>query len=424
MDSPPLAASLKRVAATLAGLSALAAVLAPLPHIFVAGAADPRMVAGDIAPWIVVIFIWQMVVLRATRSAESLARLPVNVFRAGLGGGGAAVLAIRLGLALAGLGGRTGVVLVMTTVESILYGLGILALGALVAYAITRTMLRDALGETARAAQTDLSLRTRFVVMTTGASFATAGILLDVVVDFETTSDRMLLGFLALGAALVAFASLVGWLVGDDIAMREQAAAAAANERDRIARELHDGVAKSVSILALEAATAASRLPEELRPELLRIQRLARLLSEEMRSIVTDVRTQGDARPLGEALRGVVQRHAPAELLIEGDLDRIGTLARFEVLRIVDEALTNAARHAGAHHMRARVAATRDRVTVEVEDDGRGIGDLDLTTLPRSGRYGLLGIRERAEILHGSAQLAESPLGGTMVRVDFPIVQP
>jgi signal transduction histidine kinase len=259
--------------------------------------------------------------------------------------------------------------------------------------------------------------------MTAGASFATAGVLLDVLVDFERTSDTALLGYLAIAAALVAAASLLGWLIGDDIAARENAAAAAAAERDRIARELHDGVAKSVSILALEAATAASRLPDDMRPELLRIQRLARMLSEEMRAILSDVRMQGDARPLREALRGVVERHVPAELVIEGDLDRIGTLARFEVLRIVDEALTNAKRYAEARRVLARVIATGERVTVEVEDDGRGIAEVDLAALPRSGRYGLLGIRERAELLHGSAELGRSTLGGTLVRVEFPLTR-
>lgn len=415
MVSRPPRGAPARVGLVLALLAIVGASLAPLPRALAPAGPHALALAGDVVPWLVVLVVWELLVRRATDVAD----LPASVFRAAIVWGGAAVVAAQL--ALVALGRPPQVVLPMTTLESILYGLGILALGALAAYAASRTLLRTTATGASAVELRDVPLPTRLIAMTAGASFATAGVLLDVLVDFEGTSDTALLGYLAIAAALVAAASLLGWLVGDDIAAREAAAAAAAAERDRIARELHDGVAKSVSILALEAATAASRLPEEMRPELLRIQRLARTLSEEMRAILSDVRMQDGARPLREALRGIVARHVPAELVIEGDLDRIGTLARFEVLRIVDEGLTNAKRHAEARHVRARVVASERGVTVEVEDDGRGVGEVDLAALPRSGRYGLLGIRERAELLHGSAELGRSALGGTLVRVEFPL---
>lgn len=413
-------AVLPRVALVLVALAAGGAVLASLPRAFAPVAPDPLAVVSDVAPWSALVIAWLVIVRRARRS-DDVVSLPVSTFGAAITwGGGGVVIARLVALAVALVRQGPLTVVVLITVEDVLYGLGIVALGSLAAYALSRALLRSTLASLPAAPMRDVPVRTRLIVITAGASFATAGVLLDVLVDFERTSATAILGYLVVAAALVAFASLVGWLFGDDIALRERAAAAAAAERDRIARELHDGVAKSVSILALEAATAASRLPEDERPELVRIQHLARLLSEEMRAIVSDVRMQ-DARPFREALRGIVERHAPAELDVEGELERIGTLARFEVLRIVDEALTNASRHAGASRMRARVAASTDRVTVEVEDDGRGIAEVDLSTLPRSGRYGLLGIRERAELLHGEARLGRSSLGGTMVRVDFPL---
>ena len=408
----------RRVALVLSVLAVVGASLAPLPRALSLAAPDPLALAGDVLPWAVVLVVWQVIV----RRSRDVAGLPASVFRAAIVWGGASVLASQLLLvATAALGRRAPIVLAMTSVEDVLYGLGVLSLGALAAYAASRRLLRTAVIGPVGVELRDVPLRTRVVAMTAGVSFATAGVLLDVLVDFERTSDAALFGYFAIAAALVAAASLLGWLVGDDIAVREHAAAATAAERDRIARELHDGVAKSVSILALEAATAASRLPEEMRPELLRMQRLARMLSEEMRAILADVRSDGDRQPLDAALRGVVERHGPAELVTEGDLERIGTLARFEVLRIVDEALTNAMRYAEARRVRARVAASEERVTVEVEDDGRGIAEVDLAALPRSGRYGLLGIRERAELLHGSAHLGQSALGGTLVRVEFPL---
>ncbi|HEY6959316.1 MAG TPA: ATP-binding protein [Candidatus Limnocylindria bacterium] len=412
--------ALPRVALVLVALAIAGALVASLPHAF-AVARDAVTVLGDVAPWIAVLAAWLVVARRAQRP-EDVASLPASAFSAAIVWGGGGVLAARLVvLAVALSRQRPATVAVLTTVEDVLYAFGLLALGSLAAYALTRASLRATHAHVPATVTRDVPVRTRLIVITAGASFATAGVLLDVLVDFERTSGAAVLGYLVVAAALVAFASLVGWLFGDDIALRERAAAATAAERDRIARELHDGVAKSVSILALEAATAASRLPEEMRPELVRIQHLARLLSEEMRAIVTDVRMHQDTRPFLEALRAVVDRHAPAHLEVQGDLERIGTLARFEVLRIVDEALTNASRHAGASRMRARVAASADRATVEIEDDGRGIAEIDLSTLPRSGRYGLLGIRERAELLRGEARLERSPLGGTMVRVDFPL---
>jgi signal transduction histidine kinase len=98
-------------------------------------------------------------------------------------------------------------------------------------------------------------------------------------------------------------------------------------------------------------------------------------------------------------------------------------LARFETLRIVDEALTNAMKHAEARHVHARVAVVTDHVGVEVEDDGVGVPAVDWDRLASVGRYGLVGIRERVGLLRGSVSLARGPLGGTLLRVDFPLAR-
>jgi signal transduction histidine kinase len=204
---------------------------------------------------------------------------------------------------------------------------------------------------------------------------------------------------------------------------REETAAAAAGERERIARELHDGVAKSVSVLALEAATIASHAPDTLRPELARVERLARLLSEELRAIVTDVRSRDGDEPFAQSMRRVADRHPEVDLEIDGDLERIGPLARFEILRMVEEGLRNAERHAGATEIVARVALFDGHVRLEVEDDGRGIDadEFHLEQLADQGRYGLIGIRERAELLRGTLTIERRPQGGTLVRIAFPL---
>lgn len=457
-----------RVAAVLVALAIGAAFLATLPRGLSPAGASAGPIVADIVPWLGIVVVWLALTGPAARSAEALWALPSRLFRVAIVIGGTSVLAARSTIAaLDPANGAATRTLVVTTIEEVLYALGIVALGALASFALARTLLRPALRERpAPASAQDITLRTRFLVASAGASFATAGVLLDVLVDFERTTDVALGGFLLTASALVGFAAAIGWLVGDDTARgiksvavrmrelanrgsassavpryaadeigelaaaatelerhvrREEAAAARSAERERIARELHDGVAKSVSVLSLEAATLAIRAPEALRPELARIERIARLLSEELRAIVADARSGGDDERFDESLRSAAERHAGARLELSGDPDRIGRLARFEILRIVEEALRNAVRHADARSIVARIAVGDGRVRVEVEDDGRGVGEVRWDELAREGRYGLIGMRERAALLHGTMRVDRGRDGGTLVCVDFPM---
>jgi signal transduction histidine kinase len=462
-----------RLATVLTALAIAGGTVATLPRALSTGGEPPRTFLADVGPSLAILIVWIVLTATSARSAYGLWALPSDLFRAALAVGVASVLVVRgATLALAGLGEATARTLIVTTIEDVLYGLGLVALGALAAFALARTVLRPGLRERpAPNSARDITLRTRFLVATTGASFATAGVLLDVLVDFERTSDAVLVGYLLTAAALVGFAATIGWLVGDDTARgiesvsarlrelaspgsaesavallaadeigelaaaameierrlrREETASAAASERERIARELHDGVAKSVSVLALETATIAAQAPETLRPELARVERLARLLSEELRAIATDMRSRDGGEPFAQSMRRVADRHPHIDVEIDGDLERIGALARFEVLRMVEEGLRNAERHAGATAIVARVALSDGHVELEVEDNGRGIDtdDFDLERLADRGRYGLIGIRERAELLRGTLTIERRPQGGTLVRVAFPLTGP
>ncbi len=378
---------------------------------------------ADVGPWIAIGLAWLWLAAGSSRSPEALLALPSRLFRTTMALGGSAVLFARsVATALEAASGTPSRTLVVTTIEDLLYGLGVVALGALAAFAIARTLLRLASRDGVwRPSARDVTLRTRFLAASTGVSFATAGVLLDVLVDFELTSDVALAGFLLTAAALVGFSATIGWLVGDDSARGIAAAAAAGAERERMARELHDGVAKSVSVLSLEAATIAARAPEDLRPDLARIERLARLLSEELRAIVSDARTRDNDERFEHSLRRVVDRYAPARLEVTGDLDRIGALGRFEILRIVEEGLRNASRHAGASRITTRVAVLDGRALLEVEDDGSGVGELRWDDLARRGRYGLIGMRERAALLHGTLTIGQAAGRGTLLRVLLPV---
>jgi signal transduction histidine kinase len=456
----------------LTGLAIAGGIVATLPRALSTAGEPPRTFLADAGPSLAILIAW-IALTRSARSAPALWALPSDLFRGALAVGVSTVVVARIAsLAVVESGAATPRTLIVTTIEDVLFGLGVVALGALAAFALARTLLRPALRERpAPDSARDITLRTRFVVATTGASFATAGVLLDVLVDFERASDAALAGYLLTAAALVGFAATIGWFVGDDTARgiesvstrlrelasrgsansavpllaadeigelaaaameierrlrREETAAAAASERERIARELHDGVAKSVSVLALETATIAAQAPAALVPELARVEHLARILSEELRAIVTDMRSRDGGELFAESVRRVAGRHPHIDVQIDGDLERIGPLARFETLRMIEEGLRNAERHAGATMIVARVALSDGHVQLEVEDNGRGIDtdDFHLEQLADQGRYGLIGIRERAELLRGTLTIERRPEGGTLVRVAFPLTGP
>jgi signal transduction histidine kinase len=202
---------------------------------------------------------------------------------------------------------------------------------------------------------------------------------------------------------------------------RDEAVRAAATERERIARELHDGAAKSVSVLSLDIAALSARAPEDLRAPLARIEHLAQVMAEELRAIVREFRARGETEPFGDALRRAVGPDDGATIDLEGELERVGTLARFEVTRVLEEAVRNARRHARARRVTAHVQVDDGRLRLVVEDDGAGMRPFSWGSLAAAGHFGLLGMRERAELLGGELRIVARPEGGTRVSLDVPL---
>ena len=173
-------------------------------------------------------------------------------------------------------------------------------------------------------------------------------------------------------------------------------------ERNRLARELHDSVSQKLFGLVLTAESAGTLVdadPAEARAELERLRGLAQEAQEELRSLVFELRPPAlESEGLGEALRkhvDVLRRVYRQEIALElaGAPRRAPTLER-EVFRIAQEALQNALRHAEANELRLRLAATDGRVELTVSDDGVGFDP----TAPavRSRRLGLTSMEERA----------------------------
>jgi signal transduction histidine kinase len=198
-------------------------------------------------------------------------------------------------------------------------------------------------------------------------------------------------------------------------------------ERNRLARELHDAVSQKLFGLVLSAEAVETLLerdhPVEARAELERLHGLAKEAMEELRALVFELRPPAlESEGLATALRkhvAVLRRAHPAaiELEVHGEPPREPVLER-EVFRIAQEALQNALRHAEAARLDVRLEATNGRLALSVADDGVGF-DPDAIGV-RSRRLGLTSMEERARAVGGTLTIDSSPGAGTTVRLDVP----
>jgi signal transduction histidine kinase len=248
------------------------------------------------------------------------------------------------------------------------------------------------------------------------------------------------------GEVLFALFVAVGtWLVGDVVrtrltradravgearellAEREAAAARAlAEERARIARELHDVIAHSVSVMGVQAGAARTLIdvdPDAARDALRSIETTARDSVAELQRLLEVLRDRDDTdgrapQPgLGELSRLVGQVRSaglPVELTVTGT----GALppgVDLAAYRIVQEALTNALKHAGAPTA-VTVSRTDGELRIEVRDRGAGRGGRG-----NPGGHGLVGMRERAQLYGGTLEAHPAPGGGFVVRAVLPV---
>ena len=195
-------------------------------------------------------------------------------------------------------------------------------------------------------------------------------------------------------------------------------------ERNRLALDLHDAVSQKLFGLVLSAEAAATLLerdPAAARGQVTKLQTLAQEALEELRSLVFELRPPDlEKDGLGGALRKhveLVQRlgQHEIELVVDGELPADATRDR-EVLRIAQEALQNALKHAQASRVAVRLRANEGRLTLEVSDDGVGFEPNAPAT--RSRRLGLTSMEERAQRLGGTLEVTSAPGAGTTVRLE------
>ena len=206
-----------------------------------------------------------------------------------------------------------------------------------------------------------------------------------------------------------------------------EAARAAAEERTRIARELHDIVSHSISVVTIQTQAVRRRLgPEHAREaaDLAAVESTAREALAEMRRLFGVLRTEGESvslapQPgLGELerlVRQVGSGDLHVRLRVEGEPVPLSPGVDLAAYRIAQEGLTNAVRHAAASEAQVLVRYGPQRLDIEVEDNGRG-----LVANPNGG-HGLVGIRERVALYGGSVDLGSSPSGGVRLAVSLPL---
>jgi len=197
-------------------------------------------------------------------------------------------------------------------------------------------------------------------------------------------------------------------------------------ERERIARELHDTLLQGFQALMLRFQAVSNKLPKEhpLQRDLDQALDRADTVLAEGRSRVQDLRSEAAQGDLAEALVSVASDFdgaaPPIDIVIEGPSHPVNALVGEEVLRIAQEAIRNAASHAQATRISVVLTFGARYLSLTVSDDGAGLPAEVREAGERAGRYGLRGMRERAERIGGRLTVATRPKGGTEVGVRTP----
>ena len=212
------------------------------------------------------------------------------------------------------------------------------------------------------------------------------------------------------------------------IAERERDAAArvaVAEERARIARELHDTVAHAVSVMVLQVGAVRHKLPDsEDRDALTGVERAGRTALTEMRRLLAAMRDDGDEAELGpqpgldslDSLREEIGRAGlPVELHVDGQPFPLPRGIDLSAYRIVQEGLTNALKHSRATKADVIVRYRPDEVQLEVRDNGVGSSTTD------GLGHGLVGIRERVKIFGGDMTAGTANGGGFVLNTRLPL---
>jgi PAS domain S-box-containing protein len=206
--------------------------------------------------------------------------------------------------------------------------------------------------------------------------------------------------------------------------------AAREQEKSRIARELHDELAQSLTALQMDVAWCKERIPEGQPAMGARLDRMEALLEQ---TVAATRRIAADLRPLMLDDLGLLpavewlvesftQRNGiPCELAVSSAELELPSAHATAVFRIVQESLANVGKHARASRVKVGIECNGSELTVSIRDNGAGFS---LQNPGKPNSYGLLGLRERASLLGGEASVSSAPGQGTHVKVRLPVTPP
>lgn len=260
----------------------------------------------------------------------------------------------------------------------------------------------------------------------------------NLIVTASVTAAGLLVGVLIAGRIRVG-AELVR---SRELTAHEQSRRELVEERSRIARELHDVVAHSLSVIQVQASTARYRLPdlpEEAAAEFDDVAATARTSLAEMRHLLGVLRTDEDTAVLSPVQRlsdipalvdGVRRTGVRVSLTMEGISETVPASVQVTGFRIVQEALSNAVRHAPGAAIEVSLRGGDDELLVRIHDSGSAQPHRDAPSSAegaaeprRAAGHGLRGMRERVALLDGTLSAAADPAGGWTVAAALPVTR-
>jgi len=199
-------------------------------------------------------------------------------------------------------------------------------------------------------------------------------------------------------------------------------------ERDRIARDLHDTVLKTLHGLALEAHALKKRAGS---PPVIEkaeyIQGVCQRSSREIRDIIDELRSEAESEGIASQMARVAETWNNAtgidiELTLSGEDRNLSLIASYNIRNVLSEALVNIQKHASASHVSILVESLPGEMRLEIADDGKGIGYSgdEVYIVASKGKYGLLGMKERIEQLNG--QFYIDGRSGTRLLISVPLI--
>ena len=200
-------------------------------------------------------------------------------------------------------------------------------------------------------------------------------------------------------------------------------------ERRHLSRELHDEFGQMLAGITLHLQAAKGLAGDAARSRLEECIALIQHAGDQLRSLVLELRpTMLESAGLAPTLRWLAKQHEERTGMatrVVGELNDVPGDLAIACFRAVQEALTNVIRHARAQHIRIELSQTDGALELAVRDDGVGFDvEKTLDQAPGRGHLGLLGMKERVQILGGDIEVDSEPRRGTRIRISFPAAAP